>query len=196
MSVYHIVLFVHVTGAMSLVAAHVVMLVCLTRIRRATRVEQIREFAPILHGLGRAIPISLVVIAAAGLYMATTAWGFTTGWIDVALGTFILLVAIVPRVIGTRVDRISRNIQDATDGPLTGPLYARIHDPVLATGERVILLVTLGIVFLMTVKPELYAALAVIGSALALALILSIPEAFAARKHRKVVVESSASVQR
>jgi hypothetical protein len=84
LNAYTLALFAHVSGAIGYFIAMGVWLFGLAALRRATRADQVRALSDLLGGLGPLFGISVLVILAAGLYMTFTAWGFQTGWIDVA----------------------------------------------------------------------------------------------------------------
>ncbi|WIG59880.1 MAG: hypothetical protein OJF49_002628 [Ktedonobacterales bacterium] len=168
MSAYTIALFLHVTGVVGLFMALGVEMTCAIALRGARRVEQVRVLSGLMVGVERLFPISILLLLGAGLYMAITVWGFQTAWIDVALGSLLIIAPTAPLVNGPRAHAIKREAEAAADGPLTAALRARVSDPVLTMSHSILLVVTLGIVFLMTNKPQLVTSLATILIALAL----------------------------
>ena len=70
----------------------------------------------------------------------------------------------------TRRRAIARLAQEAPDGPLPQALQQRIHDPILGTALQTVTILLLGIVFLMTTKPELIGSIIVMAVALVLGL--------------------------
>src|SRR4051812_10749572 len=85
MSIYTIVKFLHVSGAIGYFIAIGTWLFGLAALRRVQRVEQVRVLSNLVGRLGPLFGISVLLILATGLYMALTAWGLQTGWIAVAL---------------------------------------------------------------------------------------------------------------
>lgn len=176
MNVYNIVLFLHVSGAIGYFVAIGTWLFGLSALRRAQRVEQVRAIAHLIGLTGPLFGISVLLILAAGLYMALTAWSLQTGWITVALISLVLMAPIGTALMELRrrtIDRLARETPEtpeAADGPLPESLERRIHDPVLLTTVQTIAALLLGIVFLMTTKPSLTGSLIVIAIALVLGL--------------------------
>ncbi|HEY3231489.1 MAG TPA: DUF2269 family protein [Roseiflexaceae bacterium] len=170
MSIYNIVLFFHVSGAIGYFVAIGTWLFGLSTIRRAQRVEQVRVLSNLVGRLGPLFGISVLLILATGLYMAFTAWGLQTGWIAVALTSLVLIAPLGTALIEPRRRAIDRMAQEAPDGPLPQSLEQRIHDPVLLTALQTVAALLLGIVFLMTTKPSLTGALIVMAIALLLGL--------------------------
>ena len=170
MSIYTIVLFLHVSGAIGYFISTGTWLFGLSALRRARRVEQVRALTNLVGRSGPLFGISVLLILATGLYMALTAWGLRTGWIDVALISLILIAPLGTAFIEPRRRAIDRLAREAPDGPLPPALERSIHDPVLGTALQTVVVLLLGIVFLMTTKPSLTGSLIVMAVALALGL--------------------------
>jgi len=170
MSIYTIVLFLHVSGAIGYFIGIGTWLFGLASLRRAMRVEQVRALTNLVGRSGPLLGISVLLILATGLYMALTAWGLQTGWIGVALISLILLAPLGTALIEPRRRAIDRLAREAPDGPLPEALERRIHDPILGTALQTVAALLLGIVFLMTTKPALTGSLIVMAVALALGL--------------------------
>ena len=170
MSIYTIVLFLHVSGAIGYFISTGTWLFGLSALRRARRVEQVRALTNLVGRSGPLFGISVLLILATGLYMALTAWGLRTGWIDVALISLILIAPLGTAFIEPRRRAIDRLAREAPDGPLSQALEQRTHDPVLLTALQTLAALLLGIVFLMTTKPSLTGSLIVMAVALALGL--------------------------
>ncbi|HEU5439876.1 MAG TPA: hypothetical protein VFU88_11355 [Ktedonobacterales bacterium] len=175
MSTYTLVLFGHIAGAFLLVGALTVQTAGTFVLRRATRVEQVRTTSTLMATVVPLFAISLLMIPAAGLYMAFTAWGFQTAWLDVALVTFALLVPIGPGINGRHLAAVKRVAEAAPDGPLTPELAALVRRPLPAVMHVTFVMLTFGILFLMTNKPPLPVAIATILVAVAIGLASALP---------------------
>jgi Predicted integral membrane protein (DUF2269) len=170
MSTYTIVLFLHVSGAIGYFVSIGTWLFGLVSLRRAQRVEQVRALVHLVGLSGPLFGISVLLILAAGLYMAFTAWSLQTGWIAVALVSLVLMAPLGTALIEPRRRAIERLAREVPDGPLPQSLEQRIYDPVLSTALQTIAALLFGIVFLMTTKPSLAGSLIVMIVALALGL--------------------------
>jgi hypothetical protein len=170
MSIYNIVLFLHVSGAIGYFVSIGTWLFAFSALRRAQRVEQARALTNLAGRLGPLFGISVLLILATGLYMAVTAWGLQTGWILVALISLVLIAPLGTALIEPRRRAIDRLAQEAPDGPLPQALEQRTHDPVLLAALQTVAALLLGIVFLMTTKPALIGSLIVMAVALVLGL--------------------------
>src|SRR5262249_30241683 len=149
---YTLLVFVHVTSAITLSAGNLISLFGLLALRRAQRVEQVRAILGLLAQSEPVSAIALVLTPVAGLIMTVTSWGWHNGWINVALGSFVLLLP-VGVITGTRRGAIARQVREMPDGPLPELVEQRIRDPLLGTAVYMIVALLVGIIFLMTTKP-------------------------------------------
>ena len=174
MSLYTILVFVHVTSAIGLSAGNLISLFGLFAMRRALRVEQVRAILGLLTLSEPVSAIALVLTPAAGVTMTITTWGWRNGWITVALGSFVLLLSMGV-ITGLRRGAIAKLVNEMPDGPLPASVEQRIHDPLLGTAVYMLVALLLGIVFLMTTKPALDGALIAIAVSVVLGAAASLP---------------------
>ena len=174
MSFYPILVFVHVTSAITLSAGNLLSLFGLFALRRAQRVEQVRAILGLLALSEPVSAIALVLTPAAGIAMTVMSWGWRNGWITVALGSYVLLLSMGV-ITGLRRGAIARLVKEMPDGPLPESVEQRIHDPLLGTAVYMIVALLLGIVFLMTTKPVLEGALIAIVVSVVLGAAASLP---------------------
>src|SRR5436309_12997090 len=171
MSIYSIILFVHVIGAIGYFLGIGTQLFVLVGLRRAQRVEQVRALIQLNDLSGPVSGISVLLLLAAGLYLAITAWSLLTSWILVALISLILMVPTSAALIAPRRSAIVKQLaREAPGGELSGTLEQHLDDPVLATACTTVLTLLLGLVFLITTKPNLAGSLIVMVVALPLGL--------------------------
>src|SRR5258708_11954605 len=115
MSRYSVDVFIHVLGAIAVFVGYGTLLFAVAAMRRATRSEQVKAIASTLLatrrvGLERVSAIDVIVIAGVlmialtGLDMALTFQLLRAPWIDVAIGSFLVL-ALRPRMAAMRVQR-------------------------------------------------------------------------------------------
>src|SRR5260221_11809738 len=112
MSIYTVVLFLHVSGAIGYFASIGIWLFGVIGLWRAQRVEQVRALTGLIGLTGPLFGISVLLILAAGLFMAITAWGLQTGWIAVGLISLVLMAPLGTPLIGPRrrtIDPLERN---------------------------------------------------------------------------------------
>jgi hypothetical protein len=168
---YHVALFAHITGALMYFVGVGLEVIVLRNLRRAQTVEQVRVWLQTGKGTIRLFRLSTALILVAGVYMTLTVWGVWTPWIDVALIALIVFNALGPLVNGRRFRAIGQAMgalgSVAPGGEITSDLKRRIYDPTLRTSIHIMAAAALGIVFLMTVKPDLVGSLATMAAAVA-----------------------------
>lgn len=172
---YTIALFVHVLAAMGLFSAVGLILICEARIRRASTVGRLRDWAAVASGAGKSLAVVSLFILVPGLYMAQAGWSFGTPWVLAAVVTFVLLAVLGATVTGRRIEAIHRAALAAPDGPLPPPLATQLHDPVLWRSEGVRMALLVWFVFLMTIKPGLVDIILGLVVAVVLGLIVTPP---------------------
>ena len=132
MTVYTVALFVHILGALSLFVGIGLQWATLVRLRQAQTMTQVRDRSALVGVQERFPEIGLVLLLLAGGYMATTGWSWTTPWILVALGAFVVLGVVGGGLIDRRLLAIRRATTGAgADDSIPVALQARIADPVL-----------------------------------------------------------------
>lgn len=189
---YHIALFVHISGAVLFFIGLGLEWLGLNRLRQAERVEQVRELSALLQVLEWLFPLSVVLLLGGGLYMTITTWGFTLAWLDAALVTMIALPILGPRVHGRRLTLIRQTALAEADGPLSANLRVQTRDPVLVYWSRLVALLGWWMVFLMTLKPDLSGTLAALVVALALGVFFALLAQRALRKQPPVSAATAA----
>lgn len=175
MSLYTIVLFIHIAGAIGYFFSISNWLFILVALRRARHVEQVRALMR-LNGLaGPFGGISAAVLLVAGLYLAVSSWNVLTSWILVALILLLMMVPCAAALMAPRRKALLAELDRPTpDGAISEALWQRIYDPVVTTTVQTVAALLLGIVFLMTTKPDLPGSITVIAIALFLGLLSSV----------------------
>lgn len=151
MTLYAFALFIHIVGSLLLCTAFTAEGIGLLQLRRATTDSAVRQWEGVL-GLGRVFgPASVVTILASGLYMMISSWGWVP-WIAVGLFAWVL-IAVLGAVNGIR---LSLTIRRLPAGAAPG---TSLQSPAFVISWVTRLSIAVGIVFLMTNKPDLLAAL-------------------------------------
>lgn len=186
MSRYSVEVFLHVMGAILVFVGYGGLLLAVAAMRRATRSEQLRAITSTLLasrriGLERISVIdvlviaSVVLIAVTGLDMALSLQLIRAPWIDVAIGSFLLLAPIGPLVINPRLHWIADAVDLEPNGPISNSVRTRVRDPILSMALGGSLGILVGVVFLMTTKPALSTSLAAVAITIGAGLALSWP---------------------
>jgi len=165
--------FIHVIGAAAVFLGYGCLALAVNAMWRATRSEQVRAITSTLlatRKVGRelisAIDViviaGVVMIALTGLDMALTFQLLRAPWIDVAIGSFVVLAPLGPLVINPRLHGIVDAAKLEADGPISNALRARTRDPLLAMAMGGSVGILIALVFLMTNKPALSISLAAV----------------------------------
>jgi hypothetical protein len=158
MTIYFAVLFIHVISAIGLFIALAAEGAILLRIRTARSVEEARFFVRAFQRLRIVAIPSFLGILVGGLYLASK-WGGGTFWIPFALGATLLIMLIGGLVTGKRIARLRKLLSSAENDVSVETLSAAAKDNALLLSCGLRMGLGLGIVFLMTAKPDLLGSL-------------------------------------
>jgi hypothetical protein len=172
-SIYSIALFLHIVGALGLFVALGLEWAGLSNLRRAETVEQARGWLSMFGAQRRLVPISWLAILIPGFYMAFTAWR-GVAWTTIALAAVILIAVLGAALTGRRMASVGQSV-GVVSGPISSILRQWLDDPLLWASLRIRTAIALGIVFLMTVKPDLLGSLLSIGVAGVLGVLSGLP---------------------
>ena len=176
MSLYSVLVFLHVIGALGLFASIGLEQVGLYRLRRARTGTQVNEWLSTLAGLRRIDGPAGLLLLATGIYFVVTRWGHQA-WAGLAILGMILMALLGILVNGRRLRAIKWE-SSGTLGPIPSELTQRLHDSVLLTSAMVRAAIGVGIVFNMVMKPAAGAALvALVVTTIAGALLAQIAQA-------------------
>ena len=165
---YDLALFLHIVGVLGLFAALTVEGVAWHGIRASVTGDQARTSLILLRPLRLVGPAALLLILVPGLYLAATI-ETGGGWIAAGLIGFLAIGILGGAVTGRRMRVVGPTLGRA-HGPLDREATLASHDPALATSYALRLALALGIVWLMTVKPDFVPSLVVLGAAAVLGL--------------------------
>lgn len=156
MPIYEIALFLHILGALGFFIAIAIVYASVLGVRRAQTVGTIKLWTSAAAPAIRLIfPIAGLVILVAGLYMVVTVWGERAQWAGVALIAFLLLMIASALLQGRRITMLGRQVADQPDNaPVTGALWTQAHDAVTWVSVNASAAFAIGIVYLMTLKPD------------------------------------------
>jgi hypothetical protein len=159
MTLYSVILFVHIASALAMVGCLSLEALSLIRLRRASTLAETQLWLQPVGRLPAVAVGSLVVILASGIYLAAQFSGFRLGWVDVALAAF-LLMGPLGAVSGRRMRDIRHRSAEAN--ATLSRVRELLRNPFLFVSLGVRVAVFLGIVLLMTGKPDLPVSLGVV----------------------------------
>jgi len=171
MTFYSVVLFVHIVSTLGIVAALSLAAVMLARLRRATSASEARLWVELAPGVPILAIVSLVFLLLSGIFMTTQMSGWTLAWPRVALGA-LLLIAPLGAVTGRRMRAIQ--LACVASKPNESEILGRLRDPFLIFSMNMRIALVLGIVLLMTAKPDLRVSLGIVVSSVFLGIVSSV----------------------
>lgn len=171
---YNLALLVHILGAIGLFSAVSLVVVAFTRMRQASTLEQIRDWAAVAQVAGKSLVFISLVILAPALYMVMVAWGFTTPWVLASLVTFVALAVLGATVSGRTIEQVSALAQVAPAGPVPAPLRRVLLAPRLWLAEGIRLALLVSLLCLMTLKPDAFFSWLILAGMLLLGILLGV----------------------
>ena len=171
MTLYSLVLFVHVTAVLGLCSALAFEVLSLFHLRRASTLAEARRWIVPVPGLPMVAIGSLLVVFFSGVYLAMRMAAYGSAWPKIAVGG-LLIIAPLGALSGRRMRAIRQACADAK--AINSELLGRLQDSFLKVSLGVRIAVFLGIVLLMSAKPELGESVGIIGTSVILGLRLSL----------------------
>jgi hypothetical protein len=171
MTFYSAVLFVHVVSALGVFAALSLEAVGLVHLRRATTANEARFWIAFAPGLPALAIGSLVLLLLSGILMTAQMAGWMLAWPRVAMGALIL-IGPLGAITGRRMRAIRAAC--AANKPNESDLLGKLRDPFLKFSMNIRIALVLGIVLLMTAKPELRESLGVVVSSVFLGFVSTV----------------------
>ena len=168
MSLYSFVLFLHIAGVLGLFACLSFEGFSLFRLRRASTVTEVRLWIDPVPRLPLWTGGSALTIFVSGIYLAKRMSAFGQAWIDLTI-IALLLIAPLSALTNKRTRAIRQTVANAST--MEPELYARFDDALLKTSLGIRIFIFLGIVLLMTAKPELWQAVSIVASSVLLGLL-------------------------
>src|SRR5437660_6947201 len=175
MTNYSLALFFHFVGLAMLFIGYGVEWIVSAFLRGATSTDQVRAWLRVYR---TSLPVSgpgLLVLILSGGYLAQISGAMKNGWMSASMIAIVVALGIGFMFILPRVKAIRAALPE---GGTTLPANATalLRAPGLPTLIRVRAMLALGIVYLMTAKPDtLASSLIVLGAAIVLGLLASAP---------------------
>ncbi len=169
MTLYSLVLFVHITAVLGMFAALSFEVLSLFHLRRASTWADARRWIEPVPGLPTVAAGSLLVILLSGVYLTIKMSAFGMAWPRVTIGAFLLMAPL-----GGLSARRMRTIRRASVAAHAfDSEFRRSQDPILKISLGIRIAVFLGIVLLMVAKPELWESVSIVGASVVLGFLSS-----------------------
>jgi hypothetical protein len=175
MTYFSLALFFHFVGLVMLFIGYGLEWIVSAFLRGATTTDQVRAWLRVYR---TSLPVSgpgLLVLILSGAYLAQVSGAMKNGWMSVSMLVIALALIIGFVFILPRVKAIRAALPEGS-AALPANATALLRAPGLPTLIRVRAMLALGIVYLMTAKPDSFASsLLVLGAAIVLGLLASAP---------------------
>ena len=171
MTLYSIILFLHVASALGLFATLSFEALSLSHLRQASDLHAVRRWIDPAPGLPLVAMGSIFVVFVSGVFLTVRMSAFDSAWPKVTVGA-LLLIAPLGAVTGNRLRVIRSSSAEAS--AMKPELLRRLQDPFLKASLSIRIAVFLGIVLLMTAKPEFWQSVAIVVCSVVLGLLLSL----------------------
>ena len=158
-TLFGVVLFLHITVAIVAFAMAGVLHTALQVIGRARRVEEIRSWGAVAHRLEPLLPLLALVLLGLGAWLVhlgentDDAFRFTDGWVLTAIITVVVVEAIGGVLLKPRGEKLSADIAAAPDGQIPDEVRGVARDPIFWDMAHLTTFAFFGVVFLMAAKP-------------------------------------------
>jgi uncharacterized membrane protein len=152
MTIFSGVLFLHVVSALGIVSALSLEMLMLYHLRRSADPREARASLDLAPGMTLVFAGSAALMLLTGAYLATQMSAWAQPWLRITMAALILMLPF-GAVAGRRM-RALRRLSDSEHAN-DEELARRLHDPVLAFSVNCRMALVLGIVLLMTAKPDL-----------------------------------------
>jgi hypothetical protein len=160
MNSYTVVLFLHLCALLGAIGTAALLHFAEVRLSAARDVSAIRVWSHVIANGGKVFPLALVVLLATGAYLVHRSWTWGAGWVIAALVGVGVLLVTGAGVVGGRSRALTRELHGAEDGVISARLAYLAHDHIGGIASWANTGLALAIVFVMTTKPGLAAALA------------------------------------
>lgn len=172
MSFYPLVVGLHNLATVVLILGLALLMAGLWGIRRSAEVRQICAWVRLAEIGTFTLTLGAVLLLLTGGYLMYWVWKFNFAWLNFSLLALLLIAPLVPLFISSRLRAIRETAQ--AEGAVGGVSQWAVGDSSLWTASLVVLLVSLGIVALMLLKPSGLIAFAILLVSVAVALVLAV----------------------
>jgi Predicted integral membrane protein (DUF2269) len=155
MNPYALALYAHFLGLIGLFVGYGLEWTASSLLRRSAAADEARSHLRIYR---LSLPISgpaLLLLILSGGYLAALTGSMKLGWMSASLLAIVLAVLVGFALLMPRMKRIRAALPEGS-AVLPAAALVRVQDPLIVTLIRVRFFLALGIVYLMTVKPQAF----------------------------------------
>jgi uncharacterized membrane protein len=172
MSLYLIVRFLHIIGAAGLFAGLGIEGIVYSNLKNAEKVRQAVSQGSTLKIMRIVFGVSVILLLLPGIYLVISTWGWNA-WVIIGL---ILLVALsgLGSATGKKLGMAIGSLRGSEES-ISPDIKKRIADPAIMKMYKIKITLAMGIIFIMTVKPDWTVSIISIAVSLLLGLLLNMP---------------------
>ncbi len=174
MTFYNLLVFIHVLGGVGVYVALGIEALALPRLQRAVTPADAGLWLRVLALPARLAPLAMIAAFATGAWMTATAWGHRA-WIFTTLLGLVGMAIAGGGVTGRALRRLRAALPAEAGAELSGTFRAASASAALTASLRVRVALGLGILGLMTAKPEAAGSALVLAVAALAGLVASVP---------------------
>jgi hypothetical protein len=171
MDLYQLLLFLHISGAAILFLGLGMEGILINNLKNSSSTGQAVSWVGTLKMLRAAFSLSAILLLLPGIYLALKNWGMTA-WIIIGI-VLLFLLAGWGSVTGKKLKGILFSLSK-DDEPLQNDVKAKLSDPSLVKSFRIKLTLALGIIFIMTLKPDWIGSIVTILAALVIGVLFNL----------------------
>ncbi len=166
-------LFIHIVGGLGLFVSLGLEWTGLVQMRNAALPEQVSSWLRIIKSSHKVSVVSMLTLVLTGVWAMAEEWGIT-GWIVVALVALVLMIALSVVLTNPRMKVIEQALA-AEKNPVSQTFRNLAGQPLLWISIQTRAAIALGILLVMTSKPDLALSLLIVGVTIVLGLASAIP---------------------
>lgn len=170
---YKMMLFLHILGAMFMFAAVGLTLAGMFGMLFAKENKFIQIWSSFTVKADEFLPFSVILVILPGLYLVITAWGWKISWLNVSLIALGIMTILGPLINLPRFKSIQKTVNEESENLPSPTLLKKIRNRTLWNSVSVMTMELLGLIYLMTVKPSIFASLFTLALGIVLGLIFS-----------------------
>ena len=160
MSLYELIVFLHVAAAVALLSGSIVASPAVrAAVRRAQTTQEMRAYLAIGRPLLILEPVSAIVLLATGVYLTSVAGFWTLGWVQVSLAAWVVNAGVAATLVKPAISGVAAVIDTASDGEVGSDLDVLRWSDRWSIGGDVLLANDAATLYLMSMKPDLAGAL-------------------------------------
>jgi hypothetical protein len=166
MSLYSLVVFVHVAAAVGLLSGSVIGSPGVrAAVRRAHTTRELRAYVPLGRRLQVLEPACAVVLLASGAYLASVANFWSLGWVQAAVAFWVVNSVVAGTMVKPALARLGAVVVTSADGPVGDHLERLRWSARWSLGGDLLMANDAAVLYLMVMQPELAGSLVVVAGA-------------------------------